>query len=142
MENHLARRTAALVAKSPEIAKTMDAVDVLRDAASESEEAAIDVTFEVGDTLWALGSVPSATKHVCLWLGANVMVEYGLDEAHALLAAKLHTAETSLQVARSDLDFVKEQITTIEVTIARVHNWAVQHRNEGNAAAAGLTDGL
>lgn len=61
---------------------------------------------------------------------ANVMMSYPLDEAITLLKGKLAAAEKSLANARKDLDFLRDQITTMEVNTARVHNWDVKRRRE------------
>ena len=58
------------------------------------------------------------------------MLSYPLDEAIELLAAKLSAAQKSLVAAKSDLDFLRDQITTMEVNTARVHNWDVKRRRE------------
>lgn len=61
---------------------------------------------------------------------ANVMLEYPLDEAISLLTSKLAGAEKSLTTSKEDLDFLREQITIMEVNTARVHNWDVKRRRE------------
>lgn len=48
---------------------------------------------------------------------ANVMLEYDIDEAHALLEKNLQTASRNLETLNDDLDFLQNQITTIEVSI-------------------------
>lgn len=58
------------------------------------------------------------------------MLEYPLDEAIDLLTGKLSTAEKSLASSKEDLDFLREQITVMEVNTARVHNWDVKRRRE------------
>ena len=58
------------------------------------------------------------------------MLEYPLEEALALLSANLTTAHSSLKIVDSDLDFIKDQITTLEVGMARVYNWDVQERRK------------
>jgi Prefoldin subunit len=45
------------------------------------------------------------------------MVEYPIDEAKSLLTEKLTTQETSLKQCQEDLEFLREQITTMEVNI-------------------------
>ena len=40
--------------------------------------------FELGNSVWAKAKVPP-TKAVNLWLGADLMVEYPIDEAQQLL---------------------------------------------------------
>lgn len=86
-------------------------------------------TFELNDTLFAHATL-EPVERVNLWLGANVMLTYPLDEAIDLLSSKLTGAQTSLQGASSDLEFLRDQITTMEVNTARVHNWDVKRRRE------------
>jgi hypothetical protein len=56
------------------------------------------------------------------------MVAYPLAEAEELLAAKLETARESLRATEEDLDFLRVQITTLEVATARVYNWDVMEK--------------
>ena len=56
------------------------------------------------------------------------MLEYPVDQASALLSEKLNAAKTSLSQVKEDLSFIKEQITTMEVNIARVYNYDVKLR--------------
>lgn len=50
-------------------------------------------------------------EEVYLWLGANVMLAYPLDEAETMLSEKLTAAEASLGNCEEDLEFLREQIT-------------------------------
>ena len=66
------------------------------------------------------------------------MLSYPIDEAEVLLEGKLNTAKQSLQNCEEDLDFLREQITTMEVAIARVYNWdVVQRRKEKEESGGG-----
>jgi stress response protein YsnF len=68
------------------------------------------------------------------------MVEYPIDEAKSLLTQKLSSQETSLKTCQEDLEFLREQITTMEVNIgspiyrqtnvARTYNWDVKRRRQ------------
>ena len=73
----------------------------------------LETTFELNDTLYAKAEVPP-TDEVYLWLGANVMLAYPLDEAVSLLGDKLSGAQKSLDNCDEDLDFLREQVTTLE----------------------------
>lgn len=64
---------------------------------------------------------------------ANVMLAYEMDDAIELLVEKLHTAEANLAGAKEDLAFLRDQITTMEVNTARVHNWDVKRRRESKS---------
>ena len=58
------------------------------------------------------------------------MLEYSTDEAMQLLQKNLSVATTSLEQVKEDIDFCKDQITTLEVAMARVYNWDVQERKK------------
>ena len=62
---------------------------------------------------------------VHLWLGANTLASYTLSEAQTLLQSKLDTAERTLATSEEDVGFLREQITGLEVAVARVWNWDV-----------------
>ncbi|KAL2151355.1 hypothetical protein VTH82DRAFT_6453 [Thermothelomyces myriococcoides] len=128
MEQNLQRRVAGLKDKMPDIRKTLETVRFLKLRTGESDP--IETTFELNDTLYAKAEIPP-TDEVYLWLGANVMLSYPIDEAEALLESKLQAAKQSLSNCEEDLDFLREQITTMEVAVARVYNWdVVQKRKE------------
>ncbi|KAI1759871.1 Prefoldin, subunit 3 [Hypoxylon sp. FL1150] len=128
MELNLQRRIAGLKDKMPDIQKTLETVKFLKTRTEESDP--IETTFELNDTLYAKASIPP-TDEVYLWLGANVMLSYPIDEAQTLLTSKLAAAKQSYANCEEDLEFLREQITTMEVAIARVYNWdVVQKRKE------------
>ena len=58
------------------------------------------------------------------------MLSYKIPEAISLLKAKLESAEGNLTNVVEDLEFLREQITVMEVNTARVYNWDVKRRRE------------
>ena len=64
------------------------------------------------------------------------MLEYSLDEAEKLLKKNLESAESSVQQIAFDLDFLRDQMTITEVTMARLYNWDVKKRNTNKASNA------
>ena len=64
------------------------------------------------------------------------MVEYSYEEALALLERNLKNAETRLKSTEEDLIFLKYQITTTEVNIARSYNQTVANEQKKKAEAA------
>lgn len=127
MQVNTERRTVGLKDKIPDIQKTLETVQFLKTRSPDSEP--LETTFELNETLFAKALVPS-TEEVYLWLGANVMLAYPIDEAIELLEGKLSAAKTSLKNCEEDLDFLREQITTMEVATARVYNWDVGMRRK------------
>ncbi|KAJ8457622.1 hypothetical protein ONZ45_g18242 [Pleurotus djamor] len=146
MENNLAQRRRGLEEKIPDIRKTLSMVEYLqgrregKSKASDEDDLDDDLdegdskkpmrtTFELNDTLYAEAELED-TDTVFLWLGANVMLSYKLPEAVTLLKSKLEAASTSLQNAIEDMEFIREQLTVMEVNTARVYNWDVKRRRE------------
>jgi hypothetical protein len=64
------------------------------------------------------------------------MLSYKLPAAIALLREKLSSAEASLKSVIEDLEFLREQITVMEVNTARVYNWDVKRRREAREKEA------
>lgn len=134
MEQSQQRRAAGIKDKIPDIQKTLDTVKFLKTRKPDSDP--IEATFELNETLYAKAEIPP-TDEVYLWLGANTMLAYPIDEAEELLSSKLATNKTNLANCEEDLDFLREQITTMEVATARVYNWDVtMKRKEKNEQAA------
>ena len=64
------------------------------------------------------------------------MLEYSTDEAMQLLEKNLGVATKSLEEVQGDIDFCKDQITTVEVAMARVYNWDVQQRKKKETSSS------
>ncbi|KAL4799773.1 Prefoldin subunit-domain-containing protein [Aspergillus venezuelensis] len=132
MEVNTSRRATGLREKIPDIKKTLEMVTFLHSQKENPDARALETNFELNDTLYARATVdPSDTEEVYLWLGANVMLAYPIGEAVGMLSEKLSAAQESLANCDEDLEFLREQITTLEVATARVYNWdVVQRRKE------------
>jgi len=122
MEANTQRRAAGLRDRIPDIQKTLDTICFLKGRKSSSKP--FEATFELNDTLYARANIP-ATEEVYLWLGANVMLSYSVDEAATLLKGRLEAAKESLHNCEEDLDFLRQQVTTLEVNTARLYNYEV-----------------
>ena len=59
-----------------------------------------------------------------LSLQANVMLEYPIEGAEKLLCKNLSQAETTLQQVGEDLDYIRDQCTTLEVGILIINTVA------------------
>ena len=89
----------------------------------------METNFPLSDTVFANANV-AKPQTVGLWLGADVMVQYTLDEAIALLTRNLETAEHNLNNTLEDLAWLRDQHTVSEVNMARLHNWEVKERRK------------
>ncbi|WVQ76823.1 hypothetical protein IAR50_006497 [Cryptococcus sp. DSM 104548] len=174
MEVTIGGRRKALLNKVPDIEQTLQVVKFLQqrrqkalgefieeeqlsddeddldddlDADKDKTEKPLKTLFELNDTLFAEAEVDE-NGEVGLWLGANTMLMYPLQEAIELLSSKLSAAQRSLEETAEDLEWLREQITVMEVNFARVHNWDVKRRREkgliggqSNMLPSGKADG-
>merc|ERR1711976_635121 len=132
MEYNLATKKNRLKSQIPDIKSSLDIVKYLQTKTGEEENAIQETHYQLSETLYAKAKIPH-TKKVCLWLGANVMLEYQLDDADSLLSRNLEAATKSLSAVDEDLGFLRDQTTTVEVNMARVYNWDVKRRQAASA---------
>ncbi|KAK8622508.1 hypothetical protein V6N13_117418 [Hibiscus sabdariffa] len=125
VEMKLLAQQRDLQAKIPDIAKCLDVVATLQ--AKKGTGEALIADFEVSEGIYSRARIED-NDSVCLWLGANVMLEYSCEEATSLLQKNLENAKASLEVLIADLQFLRDQVTITQVTIARVYNWDVHQR--------------
>merc|ERR1712002_398639 len=127
MEANLIQKKMRLSSQIPDIKSTLAAINCLRAKKDSSEP--LKAQFMLSDQLFVNAKVP-ATDKVCLWLGANVMLEYEIADADVLLTSNLQTAQNNLEELADDLCYLRDQITTTEVSMARIYNWDVKRRQK------------
>jgi len=127
MQSSLTSQRASLKVKLPDISSALDTVNHLIDRKEKADGEQQDYTYQLAENIWSKASAP-ASNVVCLWLGANCMLEYTLDEALELLRTNEANAKTTLKSLEEDMAFLRDQITTTEVNIARAHNYGVKQR--------------
>ena len=123
MFESMSAQKRATLRKLPDIQQAVEVVEFLKRRRSEGET--VSAHFPLTDNCHAKAEIPPTDK-VCLWLGANVMMEYSLEEAEALLKTSDSNATASMKKLDENLGFLRDQITTTEVNIARVHNHMVK----------------
>ena len=83
--------------KLPDIKKALEIVSFLKDSSKDTKSSPIKTKFALCENVWANASIKNDTGTVCLWLGADTMVEYPYDEAVELLKKNLNNAEKYLE---------------------------------------------
>lgn len=131
IEAEIVQRKKRLAFKQPEIRKCLDAVLLLLAQHDAGEQTVLD--FSLSDQVYARARLADVSS-VNLWLGAGVMLEYSLEDAKALLERQLAGCKQQLEVVQWEHDYIKDQLTTTEVSMARVYNWDVQQRRAGAAS--------
>ena len=127
MEHKLNQNLASHNQKIPEITKTLEALAFLKKK-GEAEETCT-TQYALTDLVFCDAEVPPQ-QTVHLWLGANVMVEYTIDEATALLEKNLAAAKKNLENTQEDLAWLKDQTVICEVNSSRLYNFDVVRRRE------------
>lgn len=121
MEISLNNKRMRLQSKLEDLSKSVSSIEGLRADPSATFH------FELNDTLHTRARLPSPElKTVHLWLGANVMLSYPVEEGLSLLKEKKKEAEEMIKKCEDDLLYLRDQITTMEVNTARVYNLLVQ----------------
>lgn len=127
MEKSTLQKELGFEEKIPELERTLQAVELLQKKKEANET--LETHFELADTVYT-GAVVEPVDEVYLWLGANTMLAYPLSEAHELLKNKIASAKLKLEEVSEEKAFLRNQITTTQVNIARVFNWDVKRRKE------------
>lgn len=130
LEINLIQKRSRLRRQLPDFEKSIEVIKLL-----EAKEE-LNTHFLMSSQLYSKARIPP-TESVCLWLGANVMLEYPLEEAKALLSRNLSTSLNNLKQIEEDLEFLRDQITTSEVNLARVYNWNVKRMQADRSAPSG-----
>jgi hypothetical protein len=127
MQQSLLAQRANLKAKVPDIKKGLETCAFLKE--QNEQQKSTDITYQLCEIVHSTATV-EPTGTVCLWLGANTMVEFPHEEALELLTKSQKAAEEKVAGIDLDLLFLSDQITTTEVNIARVHNHGVVERQK------------
>merc|ERR1719145_518261 len=138
MQTSLSAQRSSLRTKLPDITSALETVNHLVEKREKADSDGSEYTYQLSENIWSKAMVKPSDS-VCLWLGANCMLEYTLEEAVELLRTNEANAKTTLKTLDEDVAFLRDQITTTEVNIARTHNLGVRRRQatkaEGNDAA-------
>lgn len=105
----------------------MDLVKHLIDKKDDTDK--IQTHYCLADTVYGKAEL-EGNGTVCIWLGANVMLEYTYDEAIELLNRSLNNAQQKLEETSDDIQLLRNNIITVEVNMARVFNWDVKKRRD------------
>ncbi|TYZ64616.1 hypothetical protein PybrP1_008252 [[Pythium] brassicae (nom. inval.)] len=128
METNLQKSRESFKRKVPETEKDLAALKHLMEKQDAGES--ISTRFNLADNVYAKATVDCSVGKVCIWLGANVMVEYSYEEALELLQHNIASANDRLAQIDADLAFLRDAIITTEVNIARIFNHDVRRRRK------------
>ncbi|CAD6197027.1 unnamed protein product [Caenorhabditis auriculariae] len=131
VENNMTLSRERMSEKLPEFKNSLAILEVMLEKRDKEEP--FETTFLLSDDVYSRAIVNKPDK-VSIWLGANVMVEYELDKAKALLEKNQSSVQKLVDDLTAELAFIKDQITTTEVNMAHIINYRVMlNKTKGDA---------
>ncbi|XP_953848.1 prefoldin subunit 3, putative [Theileria annulata] len=130
MEKNSMSKIGLIKDKLPELKDAINTLEKLKKKKESGDKSDIITYFKISDTLYSEARIPY-TESAFLWLGANTMVEYPIDDAIKLLTDQHDGIELLIDSINLELDWIKRQITCTEITVARLHNYTVM-KNAAN----------
>ncbi|KAG2430650.1 hypothetical protein HYH02_013648 [Chlamydomonas schloesseri] len=127
IQEDLVQKRVRTLTKLPELQRAVEIVKHLIEK-QESGEATI-TDFQLAEGVYAKAKIAGA-KTVNLWLGAGVMLEYGLEEALTLLQENEANCRANLKTNEESTAYIKDSITTTEVSISRIYNHDLERRRK------------
>ncbi|GLE08651.1 hypothetical protein PINS_up019966 [Pythium insidiosum] len=104
---------------------------MLRHLLQKQEEGEnIQTHFSLADNVYAKATVDSSVGKVCIWLGQTSWSNTRTKEALELLEGNVKIATERLSNS-SRISFLRDQIITTEVNIARIFNHDVRRTPQG-----------
>ena len=122
LETHFLEKQQQLKRNRPGVAENLNAVCKLETLAGKGDT---KTHFQLAESLYSSATINSEST-VCLWLGANLMVEYPFSEAKQLLKDNLAALDSQIEEMGKNLVFLRDQIITTEVTLSRIVNYLIQ----------------
>ena len=122
LETQFLEKQQQLKRSRPGVVENLSAVQKLEALAEKGET---KTHFELSESLYSTATINSEST-VCLWLGANIMVEYPFKEAEELLKQNLAALDAQIEEVGKNLVFLRDQIITTEVTLSRIVNHLIQ----------------
>ena len=130
MEESFSVQKAKMQESIADYKKSLAALEML-DEEKKKNKKSIELTYKLDENIYAKSVVEDFDK-VCVWLGANVMVEYGREEAKEMLLKNLKNIERVYGEVDEELGFIQDQITTTEVNLAHLHNFSIQQQQQSS----------
>lgn len=101
MEYNLITKRKKLRSQIPDLKRSLSMIEKL-----ENQKDEFETEYLLSEQVFVKAIVPPTDK-VCLWLGANVMLEYTLVDAKKLLKENIEIATKNLGFIEHDLDFLR-----------------------------------
>ena len=117
LEAELQQQRIRLSTQLPDVRRSLEAVETLVEKRERGDERGTTVRYQLTEGTFADAEV-GTPESVYLWLGANVMLEYPLDEAKELLETNVKACESGLEANARDLAVLKDNVTVMEVRAA------------------------
>lgn len=112
--------------------KVIETLIAQNDDSDDEDEEFQDIQYELEDGLFAFASIPtkSETNTVSLWLGSGILMEFTYEEALQILNEKSFVYTSKINEIMEDIEYLREQITTLQVNLSKVYNYSVLQKRK------------
>lgn len=112
--------------------KVIETLVAQNDNSDDEDEEFQDIQYELEDGLFAFASIPtkSETNTVSLWLGSGILMEFTYEEALQILNEKSSVYTSKINEIMEDIEYLREQITTLQVNLSKVYNYSVLQKRK------------
>ena len=124
IEYQLVEKRQRLLKNRPGVQGDLDAVKRIGKMTDQGET---KCQFPLADSLYST-AVLDKTSRVALWLGANLLVEYTLEEAQQIYQESLDSLDKQLKETEEAMMFARNQITVTEVAVTRLANFIAKSK--------------
>ena len=116
LEAELQQQRIRLSTQLPDVRRSLEAVETLVEKRERGDERGTTVKYQLTEGTFQEASGGAGERLSVV--GANVMLEYPLDEAKELLETNVKACESGLEANARDLAVLKDKVTVMEVRAA------------------------
>ncbi|CAI2352545.1 unnamed protein product [Caenorhabditis sp. 36 PRJEB53466] len=125
VEMTMSAQKARMCGKIPEFDNNIGLIDML--IAKRDANEPFVTSFKISEDVY-LKAVAKKPEGVTLWVGSDLMVEYGLEEAKQMLQTNRASVQIIADELILDMEYLKDQLTMTEVNLACIINYGVRKR--------------
>ncbi|CAD5207888.1 unnamed protein product [Bursaphelenchus xylophilus] len=133
VENAIQERRSRLLANLPDFENSLNYIETAK-AAKEKGKTELRMLYKLDENAYQRAKIDDLEK-VVLLLGSNTFAEFTLDEAKELLTSNINGINRVMELLKEELNWVRDQITTCEVSIAHLYNYGVVQKKAAQPKA-------
>ncbi|CAD5205390.1 unnamed protein product [Bursaphelenchus okinawaensis] len=123
VEGAIQERRSRLLANLPDFEQSLNYIDMAK-TAKEKGKTELPLLYKLDENAYQRAKITDLDT-VTLLLGSNTYAEFTLDEARDLLKNNIEGINKLMSTLKEELDWIRDQCTTCEVSMAHLYNYGV-----------------